>query len=112
MIHSNIRMTLPVGQQKGVMEILGRYVERTRVLAGCLNCHLYHDATDPKAILLLEEVWDDEGALNRHLGSASYREVLLVMEMASAAPEVRFIQFTQSSGFERIEQVRGDVSTH
>ena len=109
MIQANIRMTVPVGQQKGAMEILGRYVEQTRVLVGCLNCHLYHDVLEPKG-LLLEEVWDDESALNRHLGSTSYQEVLLVMEMASAVPEVRFIQCSKSSGFERIKQARGDGS--
>jgi quinol monooxygenase YgiN len=109
MIRVNVRMMLPVGQQKGAMEILGRYVERTRFLAGCLSCHLYHDALEPKAILL-DEVWDDEGALNHHLGSTSYREVLLVMEMASAVPEVRFIRCSESSGFERIEQARRDAS--
>jgi quinol monooxygenase YgiN len=109
MIHANVRMMLPVGQQKGAMEILGRYVERTRFLTGCMICRLYHDVLDPKAIML-EEVWDDESALNRHLGSTSYREVLLVMEMASAAPEVRFIHFSESYGFERIEEARGDGS--
>ena len=111
MIRSTIRMKLPTGHRKGAREILGRYAERTRFLAGCLGCRLYHDALDPKAIML-EEVWDDESALNRHLGSASYREILLVMEMASAVPEVQFIQFSESSGLERIEQVRGDDWGH
>jgi quinol monooxygenase YgiN len=86
MIRANIRLILPIGQQKGVTEILGRYAERTRFLAGCLSCRLYHDLLDPKAIML-EEVWDDESALNRHLGSDSFRDILLVIEMASAAPD-------------------------
>jgi quinol monooxygenase YgiN len=109
MIRANIRILLSIGQQKGVMEILGRYAERTRFLAGCLSCRLYHDMLDPKAIML-EEIWDDESALNRHLGSDSFRDILLVIEMASAAPEVSFIQFSESSGLERIERVRGDGS--
>lgn len=108
MILGNIKMMLPVGQQKGAIEILGRYAERTRFLMGCMSCHLYHDVLDPKA-LILEEVWNDESALNHHLGSTSYRDVLLVMEMSCAVPEVRFIQFLQSSGFDRIEKVRGVV---
>ena len=109
MIRANIRLILPFGQQKGIMEIFGRYAERTRFLAGCLSCRLYHDVLDPKAIML-EEVWDDEIALNRHLGSDSFRDILLVIEMASAAPEVFFIHFSEFSGLERIEQVRGDGS--
>ena len=109
MIRANIRLTLPIAQQKGVMEILGRYAERTRFLGGCVSCRLYHDVLDPKA-LMLEEVWDDENVLNRHLGSDPFRDILLVIEMASAAPEVSFIQFTEVSGFERIERVRGEGS--
>jgi quinol monooxygenase YgiN len=109
MIRTNIRLILPIGRQKGIMEILGRYAERTRFLAGCLSCRLYHDMLDPKAIML-EEVWDEESALNRHLGSESFRDILLVIEMASAKPEVSFIHFSEFSGLERIEQVRGENS--
>ena len=98
-----------MGQQKGVMEILGRYAERTRFLAGCLSCRVYHDVLDPKAVML-EEVWDDENALNRHLASDSFRDILLVIEMASSVPDVSFIRFSESSGLERIEQARGEGS--
>ncbi len=109
MIKVNIRMMLPVGQQKGALEILGRHAERTRILTGCLSCRLYHDALDPKAIML-EEIWNDESSMNRHLSSDSYREILLVMEMASAVPEVKFIQFSETSGIERIIKVRENAS--
>ncbi len=109
MIRANIRMILPIAQQKGVMEILGRYAKRTRFLAGCMRCNLYRDALDPKA-LMLEEVWELESALNSHLGSDSFREILIVIEMASESPEVSFIQYSEFSGLERIEQVRGESS--
>lgn len=106
MIWSTIRMTLAVGQQKGAAHILNRYRERTRCLTGCLSCRLYYDTVEPKAIMM-EEVWTDEAALNRHLASPSYHEVLLVMEMASASPEIRFVQSSECAGFERIEKARG-----
>ncbi len=105
MIYSNIRMVLSTGQQKGATDILSRYSKRTRCLTGCISCRVYHDAVEPKAIML-EEFWDNESALNHHLGSLAYREILLVMEMASTVPEVRFIHFSESAGFERIEQAR------
>jgi len=109
MIWSNIRMTLAAGQQKGAIDILTRYRERTRCLFGCLSCRLYYDALEPKAVML-EEIWSDESALNRHLASASYHEVLLVMEMASASPEVRFVQSSECLGFEKIEKARDGSS--
>ena len=105
MIYETIRITLPTGRQKGALEILGRYAERTRFLVGCASCRLYHDEVDPKTIML-EEVWKAEDDLNSHLASASYQEVLLVMEMASSEPEVKFIAFSEYSGLERIQQAR------
>ncbi len=107
MIYSNIRMILPAGQKKGAIKILSRYAQRTRFLTGCRSCRLYDDLLDSKSIML-EEIWDDERMLTDHLGSPSYREILLVMEMASTPPEVNFIRFSESSGFETIEQARGD----
>ncbi len=106
MIYSAIRMMLPAGQKKGALRILSRYAERTRFVTGCLTCRLYDDVLDSKSIML-EEIWEDEIPLRHHLGSTSYREILLVIEMASALPEVKFIQFSETSGLERIEEARG-----
>ncbi len=107
MIYSTIRIMLPGGQKKGATKILSRYAERTRFVTGCLSCRLYDDVLDSKSIML-EEIWEDEIPLRHHLGSTSYQEILLVMEMASALPEVKFIQFSQSSGLETIQQARGE----
>ncbi|HSR10727.1 MAG TPA: antibiotic biosynthesis monooxygenase [Thermodesulfobacteriota bacterium] len=109
MIFSSVRLILAAGHEKDATDILTRYRERTRFLDGCRSCRLYYDASETKS-LMVEEVWSDEGALNRHLASASYQEVLLVMEMASSMPEIRFIPFSEFSGFDRIERAREGIS--
>jgi hypothetical protein len=48
----------------------------------------------------------DSYEANRHLRSHQYRELLLVMELAVAAPEVRFDAVSRSTGFETIEGAR------
>ena len=55
---------------------------------------------------MFEEVWQSEVDANRHLRSHQYRELLLVMELAVAAPEVRFDTVSHSTGIETIEGAR------
>jgi quinol monooxygenase YgiN len=55
---------------------------------------------------MFEEMWRSEGDLERHLRSETYRNVLLVMEMALKHPEVRFNTVTTSTGIETIEKAR------
>jgi hypothetical protein len=44
--------------------------------------------------------------MQRHLRSESYQRVLLVMEMATTSPEIRFDIITDTGGVEIIEEAR------
>jgi quinol monooxygenase YgiN len=79
--------------------------ERTRTERECLGCHLNRDALDEN-VLIFEEAWASEAAMECHLRSQDYRELLLVMELALVPPEVRFDRVSHSSGFETIQQAR------
>jgi quinol monooxygenase YgiN len=56
---------------------------------------------------MLEEVWESQGHLDRHLRSNDYRNVLLVTEMAIEPPEIKFQTITHSAGAEIVENARG-----
>jgi quinol monooxygenase YgiN len=58
---------------------------------------------------MIEETWGTQEALDRHLRSAEYRNVLLVVEMAHKEPEIRFSEFTHSTGVETIEKARSQA---
>jgi quinol monooxygenase YgiN len=105
MIHATIRMTLPTQKSKEAEEILRSMAERTSVQPGCISCRIYHD-TQEEHVIMIEEVWKSQEELERHLRSAEYRNVLLVIEMAQKEPEIRFSEFSASTGVETIEKAR------
>jgi len=108
MIHATIRMTLPARKIKEAVEILLSVAERTRVQSGCISCRIYHEAEEEN-VIMLDEVWRTQEELERHLRSAEYRNVLLVVEMADKKPEIKFSEFTTSRGVETIEKARIQV---
>jgi quinol monooxygenase YgiN len=105
MIHSTIRMALPAERLREALGILGPIAERIRAEPGCLSCHLYQDVQEA-LVIMFEESWRCEADVERHLRSHEYRNVLLVMEMAIAPPEVRFNTVSQSAGLETIQAAR------
>jgi len=108
MIHATIRMKMPGQKAKEAMEILRSVAERTRVEPGCISCRIYRDDQEEHAILV-EEFWKSQEELERHLRSAEYRNVLLVVEMAHEKPEISFCEFSGSTGVETIEKARTQV---
>jgi hypothetical protein len=58
---------------------------------------------------MLEEMWAGETALHKHLRSADFRNVLLVVEMASEPPEIRFDRISSSTGLNTIGEVRSET---
>jgi quinol monooxygenase YgiN len=105
-IHATIRMLLPAGKRKEALIILGSMIERINLEEGCISCRLYQDVLEQR-VLMLDEMWAGETALHKHLRSADFRNVLLVVEMASEPPEIRFDRISSSTGISTIEQVRG-----
>jgi quinol monooxygenase YgiN len=101
-------MTLPAQKAKEVLEILRSAAERTRVQPGCISCRLYHDVQE-EHVIMIEEVWRSQKELDRHLRSAEYRNVLLVVEMAHEKPEISFCEFSESTGVETIEKARAKI---
>jgi quinol monooxygenase YgiN len=103
MIHATIRMTLPARKIKEALEILGSVAERTRVQPACISCRVYHD-TQQDNVIMIDEIWRTQEELERHLQSNEYRNVLLVVEMAHEKPEIKFSEFSHSTGVETIEK--------
>lgn len=100
-VRVSIRMLIPRGRRKEARSILSTMSRRIRLEEGCLSCRLYQDALKGAA-LMFEEIWNDGKHLQNHLRSDEFRNVLLVVEMASKAPEIHFDRIAQSEGLETI----------
>jgi quinol monooxygenase YgiN len=105
MVHSTIRMLIPLKNQNEALEILGSMTEQIQFEPGCISCRLYRGVDDEGAVML-EEFWMSEKDLQHHLRSDKYRKVLLVVEMAVEPPEIRFDTIAHTSGVETIEKAR------
>ena len=110
-IHAIFRMRIPASKRKEALVILRSMTERIKLEAGCINCRLYREIKGGGA-LMLEEIWASEEGLQRHLRSATFRNILLVVEMASPTPEIRFDRISHSSGIDTIAQARGQGDPH
>jgi quinol monooxygenase YgiN len=101
-----IRMLIPAGKRKEARSILYAMIMRIRLKEGCLSSRLYQDAMGGKT-LLFEEMWADENHFQKHLRSDEFRNVLLVVEMASEPPEIHFDRIDHSTGIGTIQKMGG-----
>ena len=105
MIQSIIRMMIPPQKRNEALKILKSITDHCSDYHGCLSCNIYEDL-QKKNILMFEQVWSAVEDLNLHIRSDEYRNLLLIMEMASQQPEVRFDTISNSTGIETIEKAR------
>jgi quinol monooxygenase YgiN len=106
-IDASIRITIPAKKRKEALAVLSSMVEQTKLEEGCISCRLYRDVQEDGS-LMLEEIWTSEKDLERHLRSDTFFSVLLVIEMATQFPEVRFDMISRSTGIDTIERVRAN----
>lgn len=104
-IRAMLRMRIPARKRKEARRILASLIERIRLEDGCLGCRLYLDALE-KGGFMLEEIWGNENSFEKHLRSDEFRTVLLVVEMASGPPDIRFERVGFSTGMETIQTIR------
>lgn len=104
-IRSTIRMRIPVEKESAALDILSSITEQVQYEPSCVSCRIYRSVDEPHTIMI-EELWETQEDLRRHLRSNTYHLILLVIEMAESPPEVRFDSIICSHGFELIENER------
>jgi quinol monooxygenase YgiN len=109
-IDASIRIIIPSKKRKEALIILSSLIEQTKLEEGCVSCRLYRDVQEERA-LMLAETWASEKDMERHLSSDKFLAVLLVVEMASEFPEIRFDVISHSTGIETIEKARAKIGS-
>jgi quinol monooxygenase YgiN len=98
-------MDLQSEKRAEALQILCSIAERTRSKAGCLGCAVFQSIEHDSQILV-DQFWRSNEELLSHLRSEDYQKLLLIIEMSSKMPEVRFDTITNMSGMETIEKAR------
>jgi len=104
-IRSTIRMLIPLEKQTEALEILGSVNAQVQFDPSCISSRLYRGVNEVRAIMV-DELWENDEEIRRHLRSDAYRRVLLVIEMAEEPPEIRFDTILSTNGVETIEKAR------
>jgi len=104
-VKATIRISISGKKRKEAVIVLRDLMEETKLTEGCVSYRLYQDVQEDRW-LMLEETWTSQKLLERHLRSNRFLSVLLVMEMATEVPEVRFEVISHCSGIETIEKAR------
>jgi quinol monooxygenase YgiN len=107
MVLATIRITFSSKKVGEALRILRSVAEQSRVQPGCLSSQVYRNGQEDN-VLMFEQLWSNEADLEHYLRSDDYQKVLLLLEMAMKAPEIRFDTIKSSRGIETIEKVRED----
>ena len=105
MIHATVTIVSPPGQRRSFAQALRCVVGPTRVEPGCLFCHLFEDVETPGSFTLVED-WVSPADFERRLRSDTYRQLLLLMELAPEAPVVQFHTVSSTGGMDVIRAAR------
>jgi quinol monooxygenase YgiN len=109
-IRATLRMKIPARKRREARRILSSMIERIKPEEGCLGCRLYLDARE-EGTLLFEEIWSSEKGFQLHLRSDEFRTVLLVVEMATTPPEIRFDRIVHTADIATIADMPGRSDT-
>lgn len=89
MITSSIRITTSDSNKKDILEILLSVKGPTEGIPGCLGCCIYEDIQD-RNCLNYSEIWQNKDALELHIRSKLYRNMLAAIDMSREHPDINF----------------------
>jgi quinol monooxygenase YgiN len=77
----------------------------TSVESGCISCRILQESSDPKVFCYLAH-WNTQDDLLRHIRSAHYKRLLVLMDLGTGPPVVKFHTVTETKGLDWIKHVR------
>jgi quinol monooxygenase YgiN len=107
MFISFIKLLPQPDKRQAMIDILKNMEALTRGKPACKCCCVYEQLKDTKAILYLEQ-WQTREAFERHVQSSMYMRLLTAMELSSEAPEIQFVEASETMGLELVEGLRNE----
>ena len=106
MIVSILKIIAEPSNKEGILEILYSVKGPTEAKPGCLSSNVSQDLQDER-VIYYKEVWQDKAALNDHIRSDLYRNIIAVMDMSSEPPDIKFNTISNTAGMELIKKTLG-----
>jgi quinol monooxygenase YgiN len=88
-----------------ILELLRYCADDLRTKPGCLGTGVYEAGDQNETILYLER-WSSAGEFHCHIQSNLYLGVLNAMDLASAPPDVRYYEVSETKSMELIAALR------
>ena len=105
MVLSLIELTSTLKCRGEILELLRYCADDLRTKPGCLGTGVYEAGDQNENILYLER-WRSAEDLHRHIQSNLYLGVLNAMDLASAPPDVRYYEVSETKSMELIAALR------
>ncbi len=84
----SFRITAPDEKRDDILKSLRSLVGPTSAEAACVACRVFQETDNPNAITFVQ-AWGSSEALQRHVRSHQYRQLLSVVDLSHTNPEIR-----------------------
>jgi quinol monooxygenase YgiN len=101
MIDTIIKMTVPAGKRKEVLQTMKAILGPIRREKGCISCNCYVDVED-ESIFFFKGEWKTRDDLDNHLRADRFSVLIGAMSLLKAEPDIRFNTIASTAGVEEI----------
>ena len=105
MVITVLDMTLPAAEEVDTARALQAVCDTTRACPGCVGGGVFQQLGRPAEILYLE-IWNEVDALEAHIRSPEFEQLLVILETSPAPPSLTFRFVAETRGLEWIEELR------
>jgi quinol monooxygenase YgiN len=100
-----LQLKTSAGRRQDVFEALQYIQGQVQVKPDCLQCGIFRAVDDQAAFLYIER-WKTKAALQYHIQSLLYKQLLSIMELAITPPEIDFYHVSSSESIDLITRLR------
>jgi len=88
------------------MDLLRSVQRHATLMSGCRDCLVLEERCSDQPTILYLQRWESRTALNRHVQSQRYMQLLYAMDLADAPPQISFCEVSSETGPECIQASR------
>ncbi len=105
---ATLRIAIQPENKTDAIGVLTALCSQADVIPGCLLCRLYETIgiNEGDDEVLMIQKWDNEEAMEKHILSPVFQQLIEIMDFATTSPELLFHKVSSTSGIEMVENLR------